>query len=71
MADERSDDDGQLDGWGKMLYRQSDSDGRSEGLITGLAGGVTDGHVNDELTGWQTDWSYDGQMGMTDGLVMS
>ena len=71
MADEQSDDDGQLDGWGKMVYRWSDSDGWSVRQIAGLVGGVTEGQINDELTGCWMDWSYDGQTGMTDGLTVS
>ena len=34
-------------------------------------GGVTDGHVNDELMVCCTDWSYDRQTGMMDGCAMS
>ena len=72
MADEWSDEDGQCDGWGKMVYRQSDVDRWSDGLIMGLMGGVTDGHVNDELMGCcQMDWSYDGWTGLTDQLAVS
>ena len=71
MVDEWSDDDGQSDGQGKMVYRQLDGDGQSDGQITGLAVGLTDRCVNDELMGWWMDWSYDGQMGMTDGLAVS
>ena len=54
MGDEQSDDDGQSDGWGKMVYRWSDVYGWSDGLVKGR---VTDGCVNDKLTGCQTDWS--------------
>ena len=54
-----------------MMDSLSDIDGWSDGLIAGLTGEVTDGHVNDELMGCQTDWSYDRQMGMTDGLAVS
>ena len=71
MADEWSDDDGQSDGWGKMVYRQLDIARWSDGLIMGLTGGVTDAHVKAELMGCQMDWSYDGWMGMTDGLAVS
>ena len=70
MVDEWSDDEGQPDRQGKMVYRWSRGDRQSDGWIMGLMGGVTDGHVIDELTGWLTDWSYDGWMGMTDGLAM-
>ena len=66
MVDEWSDDEGQPDGQGKMVYRWSDHDGRSDRWIVGLMGGVTDRHVNDELMGWWMDWSYDRWMGMTD-----
>ena len=62
--------DSQTDG-GKMVYRWSDSDGQADGWIVGLVVGVTDRHVNDKLTGCPMDWSYDGWMGMTDGLTMS
>ena len=68
MADEQSDNDGQSDRQGKMVYRWSDVDRQSDRLITGLTGGVTDGRVNDKLTGWQMDWLYGRQMGMTDEL---
>ena len=68
MVDESSDDDRQSDGWGKMVDRR---DGWSDRQITGLAGWVTDRHVNDELMGWRTDWSYDGQTGITDRLAVS
>ena len=71
MVDEWSDDEGQPDRQGKMAYRQSDVDGQSDRWITGLMGGMTDRHVNDELTVCCTDWSYDGWMGMTDRLAMS
>ena len=71
MADEWSDDDGQSDRQGKMVYRWSDGDGQSDGQIAGLAVGVTDRRVNDKLMGWRMDWSYDRWMGMTDGLTMS
>ena len=37
----------------------------------GLTGGVTDEHVDDELTVCHTDWLYDGWMGMMDGHGMS
>ena len=70
MADEQSDDDGQSERQGKMVYRWLDIDGRSDGLIMGLIGGLADRCVNDKLTGCQTDWSYDGWMGMTDRLAM-
>ena len=70
-ADEWSDDEGQSDGWGKMVCRWSDIDGQSDRLIMGLMVGVTDGRVNDKLTGCRMDWSYDRWMGMMDGLVMS
>ena len=56
MEDEQSDNDGQADGQGKMVYRWSDIDRWSDGLIAGLMGGVTDGHVNDELMGCEMDW---------------
>ena len=55
----------------KMAYRWSDIDGQSDGRIMGLMGGVTDRHVNDKLTVWHTDWSYDGWMGMMDRLAVS
>ena len=63
MVDEWSDNEGQPDGQGKMAYRWSDIDGQSDGRITGLTGDMTDGHVNDELTVYHTDWSYDRWMG--------
>ena len=62
--------DSQTDG-GKMVYRWSDSDGQPDRWIMGLVVGVTDRHVNDKLMGCRMDWSYDGWMGMTDGLTMS
>ena len=62
--------DSQTDG-GKMVYRWSDSDRQSDRWIMGLVVGATDRHVNDKLMGCQMDWSYDGQMGMTDRLTMS
>ena len=71
MADEWADDDGQSVRQGKMVYRWSDIDSWSDGLIAGLMGGVTDGHVNNKLTGCWMDWSYDRQMGMTDRLAIS
>ena len=71
MLDEKSDDDGQSDRQGKMVYRWLDIDGWSDGWIAGLMGGVTDGHINDELMGCQMDWSYDRWMWMTNGLAMS
>ena len=71
MVHELSDDDGQSDGWGKMVYRQLDVDGQSDRLIAGLMGGVTSRCVNDELMGCQTDWLYDRWTGMTDGLAVS
>ena len=51
MADKWADNDGQSDGWGKMVYRWSDVDRWSDGLIAGLMGGMTDGCVYEELTG--------------------
>ena len=40
--DEWSDDVGQPDGCGRMVYRWSDRDGQSDGWIAGLMGGVMD-----------------------------
>ena len=67
MVDEWSDKEGQPDGQCKMVCRQLDHDGWSDRKIVGLMGGVTDCHVNDELTGWWMDWAYDGQTGLMDG----
>ena len=58
--------DSQTDG-----VQVSDGDRWSDGWITGLALGVTDGYVNDKLTEWQTDWLYDGWTGMMDRLAVS
>ena len=63
--------DGQSDGLLKMVDEWSDDDGQSDRLIMGWMGGVTDGCVNDKMMGCQTDWSYDGWMGMTDRLDRS
>ena len=71
MVDEQSDNDGQSDQQGKMMYRWVDGVRQSDGQIMEMAVGLTDGHVNDKLMGWQMDWSYDGWMGMTDRLIMS
>ena len=70
MVDVQSDDVGQPDRCGRMVYRWPDGDGRSDGWCTGLTGGVVDRHVMDGVTGGWTDCSYDGQTGMTDGLAV-
>ena len=65
----RADGDvGQPDRRGRMVYRRSDGDGRSDGRCTRLTGWVADGRVMDRVTGGWTDGSYDGRAGMTDGL---
>ena len=72
MVEEQSDDDGQPDGWDKMSHWQSDVDRWSDRLIVGLIGGVTDGYVNDKLTGCQTGWSsvcHGLTVQLTDGLT--
>ena len=70
MVEGWTDDVGHSDRRGKMVYRRSDGDGWSDRWIVGLTGGVTDCCVMDKLTGWWMDGSCDGQMGMTDGLVV-
>ena len=70
MVDVRSDDVGQPDGRGRMVYRWSDGDRWSDGRFAGLTGGVADGQVMDGLMGGWTDCSYDGRAGMTDGLTV-
>ena len=70
MVDVWSDDVGQPDGHGRMVYRRLVGVGWSDRQFAGLMGGWTDCRVTDGVAGGWTDRLYDGQAGMMDGLAV-